>query len=348
MAAHTPKLWRNPGSFIAGVATASLAFSLVPSIKVADPLAALGRMGARTSAAAPPGPALPANADLQQIAAVPHPELDEVGMSAEVKNAHLPFAHAPAPAAAPFAAVNLGSGIGQTALQCLTQAVYYEAGQEPLSGRRAVAQVVLNRLRHPAFPKSVCGVVYQGSTRPGCQFSFTCDGSLARRPVPAIWEEARRIAADALEGHVEPAVGYATHYHANYVYPYWAPRLVKLAKIGAHIFYRWPGSWGTPSAFQGQYAGAEAIPAWRKAGAVVRLAGSDAIPVGALPGGGPITAEARLAIAEPGGRIDTTTGWRMHISDPAELNRASAATLRRQTGINPLLETTAGSQHENP
>ena len=68
------------------------------------------------------------------------------------------------------------------ALLCLTQAVYYEAGFEPLEGRRAVAQVVLNRMRHPAFPKSVCGVVYQGARDPVCQFSFVCDGSLYRAP----------------------------------------------------------------------------------------------------------------------------------------------------------------------
>lgn len=131
-----------------------------------------------------------------------------------------------------------------SATDCLAAAAYYEAGDDP-GGQAAVAQVVINRLRHPAFPKSVCGVVFEGSTRrTGCQFTFTCDGSLARRPGTAAWTRARRTAAAALGGHVDPRVGTATHYHADYVLPYWAPGLRKLAKIGAHIFYRWPGSAG--------------------------------------------------------------------------------------------------------
>ncbi|MDZ7587989.1 MAG: cell wall hydrolase [Parasphingorhabdus sp.] len=88
-------------------------------------------------------------------------------------------------------------------LQCLTQAVYYEAASEPDAGQRAVAQVVLNRVRHPAYPRTVCGVVYQGSERrTGCQFTFTCDGSLRRTPSAFFWERARRVAADALAGRI--------------------------------------------------------------------------------------------------------------------------------------------------
>src|SRR3546814_8534020 len=83
------------------------------------------------------------------------------------------------------------------------QAIYYEAATESDSGKAAVAQVILNRLRHPAFPRTVCGVVYQGSSRPGCQFSFTCDGSIRRAPVPALWRRAAEIARAALAGHVE-------------------------------------------------------------------------------------------------------------------------------------------------
>ena len=109
------------------------------------------------------------------------------------------------------------------ALECLTQAVYYEAATEGADGQRAVAQVVLNRMRHPGFPSSVCGVVYQGAELPtGCQFTFTCDGSLARQPIPSIWSRARKIAMEALSGHVFAPVGHATHYHADYVLPYWA------------------------------------------------------------------------------------------------------------------------------
>lgn len=141
-----------------------------------------------------------------------------------------------------------------TALQCLTQAIYYEAGYEPDSGLRAVAQVVLNRVRHPAFPHSVCGVVYQGSDLPtGCQFTFTCDGSLLRQPSPAAWARARRVALAALSGWVEPSVGLSTHYHATYVVPYWAPALNKVTLIGQHIFYSFPGSGGNARAFHARY-----------------------------------------------------------------------------------------------
>lgn len=142
--------------------------------------------------------------------------------------------------------------------ECLTQAIYYEAATEPLEGMQAVAQTVLNRMRHPGYPKSVCGVVYQGSLRTtGCQFSFTCDGSLARVPIPAIWERSREVAKRALGGFVLKSVGTATHYHADYVAPYWAPTLYKISKIGRHIFYRWTGPWGLPPAFTGRYAGGE-------------------------------------------------------------------------------------------
>ena len=146
-------------------------------------------------------------------------------------------------------------------LDCLTTAIYYEAASESDDGQRAVAQVVLNRVRHPTYPNSVCGVVYQGSERTtGCQFSFTCDGSLARVPSAAGWARARRIAAAALAGSVYAPVGLATHYHTFRVLPHWARSLVKSAVIGAHIFYRWNGGWGGPAAFNQSYAGAEPLP----------------------------------------------------------------------------------------
>ena len=144
----------------------------------------------------------------------------------------------------------------RAAVDCLTTAIYYEAAGESEQGQRAVAQVVLNRVRHPAFPASVCEVVYQGSERTtGCQFTFTCDGSLARRPSHNGWKQARRIAEQALAGTVEPAVGMSTHYHANWVAPYWAPELDKIAGIGAHLFYRWRGQWGRRQSFTQRYSG---------------------------------------------------------------------------------------------
>jgi spore germination cell wall hydrolase CwlJ-like protein len=109
-------------------------------------------------------------------------------------NAEIPLTGGPNPAAAPFAFKGSASAREQ-ALTCLASAVYYEAGNQDADGERAVAQVVLNRVRHPAFPNSVCGVVYQGSTRTtGCQFTFTCDGSLARAPDRDGWRRASKIA----------------------------------------------------------------------------------------------------------------------------------------------------------
>jgi hypothetical protein len=102
-------------------------------------------------------------------------------------------------------------------------------------------------------------VVYQGSARTtGCQFTFTCDGSLRYTPMPALWKRARAVAERALSGYVDKTVGSATHYHAQYVAPYWAPTLVKMTQVGQHIFYRWTGPWGEPGAFTGRYAGGEA------------------------------------------------------------------------------------------
>lgn len=150
----------------------------------------------------------------------------------------------------------------EKALHCLTQAVYFEAGFEPVEGQQAVAQTVLNRMRHPGYPKSICGVVYEGAARgTGCQFSFTCDGSLERAISPVVWDNAKLVAKRALAGFVMKDVGTATHYHANYVYPYWAPTLVKLKTVGTHIFYRWTGLSGTVAAFRGRYSAREDVSA---------------------------------------------------------------------------------------
>lgn len=136
------------------------------------------------------------------------------------------------------------------AVECLTSAIYYEAGFQPDQGKRAVAQVILNRVRHPAYPASVCDVIYEGSQRKtGCQFTFTCDGSLFRPPQSAAWQAARTVAIKAVTGTVEPSVGMATHYHADYVLPYWAKSLTKIDQVGQHIFYRWRGNWGKRASF---------------------------------------------------------------------------------------------------
>jgi len=173
-------------------------------------------------------------------------------------NAAVPISKLPNPAARPFA-IRFTSDLDRLrATECLTAAVYYEAATEPLDGQRAVAQVVLNRVRHPAFPRSVCGVVFQGSERAtGCQFTFTCDGAIRRTPMASLWARARQVAVEALAGRVYAPVGWATHYHTNWVVPYWSSSLTKLANVGTHIFYRWEGGWGRPPAFRFRATGLE-------------------------------------------------------------------------------------------
>ena len=173
-------------------------------------------------------------------------------------------------AAVEFAAVGPGSATpfdfrGNTAdraraRDCLALAGMAEAGGSD-SDQRAVMQVVLNRVRHPAFAKSICGVVFEGSQRPtGCQFSFTCDGSLARRYSDAAWRAARARADEMLGGATDASVGNATHFHADYVYPWWSDQLDKVAKVGPHIFFRWRGFWGSRNALSARYGGGEPDP----------------------------------------------------------------------------------------
>ncbi|HEX3888852.1 MAG TPA: cell wall hydrolase [Phenylobacterium sp.] len=181
----------------------------------------------------------------------------EQGEDAVALNNLRPFAGLPIRPMRPFV-LQADADDASRALHCMTQAIYYEAAREPVRGQEAIAQVVLNRLRHPAYPKSICGVVYQGSARPtGCQFTFTCDGALRWTPQPALWRQAQDVARRALAGFVDKDVGSATHYHAAYVIPYWAPTLVKMTQVGQHIFYRWTGPWGEPPAFTGHYEGRE-------------------------------------------------------------------------------------------
>ncbi len=132
------------------------------------------------------------------------------------------------------------------AAECLANAAWYEAGNDPI-GQRAVMQTVINRVNHSAYPNSVCGVIFEGShLSTGCQFTFTCDGSLgARRPSARALASAKARAEEALRGEVDESIGTATHYHADYVYPYWADRLDRIAIVGPHIFYKFRGSSGT-------------------------------------------------------------------------------------------------------
>jgi spore germination cell wall hydrolase CwlJ-like protein len=152
------------------------------------------------------------------------------------------------PIARPF---RLGNALDESRdLECLTQAVYYEARGEGRDGMKAVAQVVLNRARHPAFPNSVCGVVFQGAgRRTGCQFSFTCNGSMRRGVNPVAWDRARDIASKALSGSVFASVGNATHFHTTGVSPGWRNSLIRVSQVGSHLFYRFGGRSGSSAAF---------------------------------------------------------------------------------------------------
>lgn len=204
-----------------------------------------------------PGSAFYYMADPAGSALVALPTDDPLGQGAAEGGRELGALIDVGAAAKPF--FSPGTGITHArAQECLAQAVWYEAASESEAGQRAVAQVVLNRVAHPGWPASVCGVVYQGSERStGCQFTFTCDGSLARRPSGASWARAQRIASEALSGKVYAPVGLATHYHTLWVNPYWAGTLDHIGTIGAHRFYRNRGSGGQAGAFSNAYAGLE-------------------------------------------------------------------------------------------
>lgn len=331
--AHSPERNRRTAAWIAGIVT-------LVSLLTSETLWGywLEAVGAQNNAYAEDFPAPSVSAEEKRILATvienPAHEDNLTEVEASERNEAIPFSAIPVMRARPFQLFSQRPETGLTALRCLTQAVYYEAAYEPLEGRRAVAQVVLNRMRHPAFPNSICGVVYQGVNKPVCQFSFTCDGSLNRRPDPAKWAEAEMVARDALNGHVEERVGYSTHYHANYVSPYWAPKLVKLARIGAHIFYRWPGGWGMPRSFTDRYAGSESIPTILPR-SIVRKGGGDAdarsrafaearIPADLIP-------DSR-ADSDVGGRLDVSKGWTASIPEPEDTIRSSSMIARQQSG----------------
>lgn len=273
-----------------------------------------------------PMPKARAAALIQATTGAAATEMEAVGEQAKVINAALPFAGGPVRSATPFAIS--GSDVDHRRAElCLTQAIYYEAGFEPLDGRRAVAQVVLNRMRHPAFPKSICGVVYQGSGSGTCQFTFVCDGSLYRKPANGAWLEAEIIARAALSGYVERSVGEATHYHADYVAPRWAPLLAKVAQIGQHIFYRWPGSWGQPASFTGRYIGEPRDPlSMRPAPPAISPDGT-ALP--AIAQAGPPVPHAPNDV---GGLLDTSKGWTLNIPGPDDSESAAARLIAAQTG----------------
>lgn len=210
---------------------------------------------------------------------------------------------------------------------CLTAAVYYEAASESDDGMRGVAQTVLNRVRHPSFPNTVCGVVFQGSERAGvCQFTFSCDGAMARAPSRENWLRASRIATAALNGAVFPKVGLATHYHTTAIWPRWGKSLVMTNIVGAHIFHRWRGRWGMPDAFRAPYPGREPVP-----GPYLPVAQQLAILRGggaaATPGVPPESGDAPLPAGAPAPTPQAMAqGWSAAPSTPAPAQPAATYT----------------------
>jgi spore germination cell wall hydrolase CwlJ-like protein len=223
---------------------------------------------------------------------------------ARARNAATPFLKGPITPAVSFRFSGTPQDMSR-AVQCLAQAALAEAGPSD-SGQRAVIQVVLNRVRHPAFARTVCGVVFEGSERvTGCQFTFTCDGSLARRYGGASWETARQRAAEALAGKVYAPVGLATHYHTDWVYPYWSPSLTKLARVDTHLFFRWPGYWGSKAALRVPYRGGE--PDVAQLLAQAEIVPEADLPMPDLPPDTPAVSGGMVAMRDPSGRANFVT-----------------------------------------
>lgn len=290
---------RNPASWVALLGIALIgALAVIAVITAPADMSPPARAVIATPARSPAAPA-------STLAAVP-PQVFEplTPDQAAALNAAVPISTLPNPAAAPFKLANVTEVDRARAVTCLAEAVYYEAANQGTDGEAAVAQVVLNRMRNPVFPKTVCGVVFQGSNQTtGCQFTFTCDGSLARRPSAAGWLAAKAVAERALGGFVQKDVGEATHYHTDAVVPYWQSTVLKVAQIGAHIFYRWNGELGRPGAFTGPYAGVEpltplpaGLTAQDIAAMAVPTAGPAPIASSAAPANAPPEADAKPAV----------------------------------------------------
>ncbi|MET1754412.1 cell wall hydrolase [Novosphingobium sp. RD2P27] len=219
---------------------------------------------------------------------------------------------------------------------CLAATMLYEAGDSGVD-QLAVAQVVLNRVRHPAFPGSICGVVTQGSERrTGCQFTFTCDGALAR-PWSASARARALVRADLmLDGLVFAQVGHATHYHTQEVYPWWSPQLEKIAHVGSHLFFRWPGDWGSGKAAVGKRQAPEPAAALFTQFAAEPPSYSQADIAADTP-----KIEVQLAALEDGGRESEQVRRRTRESE-AQLRGAGAIPPSRR--LTPLSADPQGSR----
>ena len=127
-------------------------------------------------------------------------------------------------------------------LDCMAANIYFEASTQERIGKIGVAQVTMNRVRSPEFPNSVCEVVYQGpknkKNKRLCQFSWYCDGKPDIIRNKRVWRECVYVAKYVILGGVPDITYNSTHYHADYVQPWWAKKMEKTVKLGDHIFYR--------------------------------------------------------------------------------------------------------------
>ncbi|MEA2982840.1 MAG: hypothetical protein QOF09_4663 [Alphaproteobacteria bacterium] len=199
---------------------------------------------------ATPGPATPKQAEKKAPPAAP---FQVASLAAEPGAAEFPKAVSillppPKPPLTPAQRLELSGKNYDKAEKCLAQAIYFEARNEPARGQQAVAQVVLNRVFSPYYPKDVCSVVYQNAHRHlSCQFTFACDGKPEATNERGAWARANRIAKQTLDAKVWlPEVNKATHYHAAYVRPNWIRDMKVMVRYGLHTFYR-PRNWGDGS-----------------------------------------------------------------------------------------------------
>jgi hypothetical protein len=213
---------------------------------------ALLRQSRETIAANPPSPnsapvqLASVDPDVMPQAAVPQPAVIQVSLPARI--AVLPTPAPGVPPLSPAQRLNLQGKERAKAERCLTDAIYFEARDQPYIGQVAVAQVVINRVFSGVYPRDVCGVIYQNAHRHlACQFTFACDGKRKAINEFGSWARARRIARETLDGQLYvQAVGTSTHYHASYVHPNWVHEMHRFAREGIHLFYR-PIAWGNGS-----------------------------------------------------------------------------------------------------
>jgi hypothetical protein len=318
--AAPPKPWGL--ALMAGLVAIAVALIVLVAWPTLHPTAQPGEAIPPAASATPSIPltALPATGSDAPVIADP----TSAPADAKASNLAVPFASDKPTPAASFRFTGTTQDRARAA-DCLALAAMAEAGGDD-AGQRAVIQVVLNRVRHPAFARTVCGVVFEGSQRrTGCQFTFTCDGSLDRRYSDASRAAALQRAQEALGGRVFAPVGIATHYHTDWVYPWWSPKLLKIAQVQTHLFFRWPGYWGSAAADNMAYRGSEpdvfGTAAAVAAGATVAspLTSPDAIAAAKLV---PRGSGASVVMRDPSGRANFVT------VDPGKGPASAIATAR--------------------